>query len=112
MNAFKQLIVLGGIFAGSIAMAEKQPPNVVVIFADDLNDFEGTYGHPLAQTPNMDRFAQQSLRFDRAYCQFPLCGPSRASFMTGLYPSQTGVIKLRADFRRKIPNAVTFSQFF
>jgi iduronate 2-sulfatase len=112
MNAFKRLIIFGGIFAGPIAMAEKQPPNVVVIFADDLNDFEGTYGHPLAKTPNMDRFAQQSLRFDRAYCQFPLCGPSRASFMTGLYPNQTGVIQLRADFRRKIPNAVTFSQFF
>ncbi len=66
-------------------------PNVLFIAVDDLNDFpffEGRY--PDAKTPNMDRLAERGMVFTDAHCQFPLCGPSRASIMSGLLPSTLG----------------------
>jgi arylsulfatase A-like enzyme len=71
---------------------EKAPPNVLLIAIDDLNDWIGCMGgHPQAQTPNMDRLAARGVLFDNAHCQSPVCNPSRASMMTSLYPSTTGI---------------------
>ncbi|PHQ32124.1 sulfatase-like hydrolase/transferase [Rhodopirellula bahusiensis] len=67
-------------------------PNVLFITVDDLNDWVGCLGgNPDAQTPNLDRFAQQSVLFNNAHCQVALCYASRASFMTGMYASKTGI---------------------
>ncbi len=79
---------------------------------DDLNCNIGAYGHPLVKTPNIDRLASEGRLFENAFCNFPLCGPSRASFMTGLYPEQNGVTVLRRLFRNYVPDAVTMSQHF
>jgi arylsulfatase A-like enzyme len=66
-------------------------PNVVFISIDDLNDFPSFLKcYPDAKTPNMDRLAERGLIFTRAHCQFPLCGPSRASVMSGLLPATLG----------------------
>ncbi|MEM7031437.1 MAG: alkaline phosphatase family protein [Chloroflexota bacterium] len=66
--------------------------NILFIMCDQLRwDYLSCYGHPHLQTPNIDRLAQRGVRFDRAYCQAPLCGPSRASFYTGRYMSSHGV---------------------
>jgi len=71
-------------------VAEK--PNVLFIAIDDLNDWVGCLeGHPNAKTPNIDRLAKQGVLFENAHCQAPICGPSRASIFTGLYPSSTGI---------------------
>ncbi len=51
----------------------------------------GCAGHPVVKTPNLDRLAKQGALFESAYCPSPLCGPSRMSFLTGLYPCRTGV---------------------
>lgn len=75
-----------------------QPPNVLMICVDDLNDWIGVMGgHPNAITPNMDKLASRGVLFTNAHCQAPICGPSRASIMTGLRPSTTGIYGQIAD---------------
>jgi iduronate 2-sulfatase len=87
-------------------------PNVLFLICDDLNCDLGVYGHPQVKSPNIDRLAKQGLRFDNAHCQFSLCGPSRASFMTGLYPDQTLVRRNAVYIREHVPNVITMSQMF
>ena len=81
--------------------AERQ--NVLLIMCDDLNCALGCYGDPIAKTPNIDALAASGVRFERAYCQFPLCGPSRNSMLTGLYPDATGILQNSQIFRQSIP---------
>ena len=65
--------------------------NLIIFESDNHNrDLLGCYGHPIVQTPNLDRIANQGVRFANAYCTSSLCCPSRASLATGLYPHQTG----------------------
>ena len=94
------------------APAKVARPNVVFIAVDDMNADLGCYGHPLVKSPNIDRLAKEGVRFDRAYCQFPLCSPSRSSLMTGLRPGTTRVFNLQYHFRTGLPDVVTLSQFF
>jgi iduronate 2-sulfatase len=84
------------------------PPNVLFIAVDDLNDWLGCMnGHPNAKTPNMDKLAAQGVLFTNAHCQAPLCGPSRASLMTGLRPSTTGIYGMIHDDEIKSDNEAT-----
>ena len=86
--------------------------NVLMIVIDDLRPDLGAYGHSVARTPHIDRLAARSLRFDRAYCQFPSCNPSRTSFLTGLDPWQSGVLDNETYFRTLLPDAVTLPELF
>ncbi len=89
-----------------------QKLNVLFIVSDDLNTDFSVYGHPLVKSPNLERLAKRGVVFEHAYCQAPVCNPSRSSFMTGLYPDQTGVFTNGGDFRKSAPDAVTMPQMF
>ncbi|MCU0227359.1 MAG: sulfatase [Bryobacterales bacterium] len=105
--------MLAALAAAPFIQAQRaQRRNVLFISTDDLNNDLSCYGHPLVKTPNIDRIAAAGVRFDRAYCQLPLCSPSRTSLMTGLSPDSTRVYELRTHFRDTIPNVVTLSQHF
>jgi len=65
--------------------------NVLFIIVEDLKNIMGCYGNPLVKTPNLDRLAQRGVIFNRAYCQYPVCNPSRSSFLTGLRPDTTKI---------------------
>jgi len=86
--------------------------HVVMIAVDDLRDWTTEFGGIRPITPNLDRLVASGVHFRRAYCQIPLCNPTRASLMTGLRPDRTGVFDLDAHFRDQVPDAVTLPQLF
>jgi len=97
-----------GSFAGECSAANK--PNVLLIISDDLRDHLGCYGTPIVQTPNIDRLAKRGVVFERAYVQYPVCNPSRSSFLSGLRCDQTQVTDNVTLLRSKLPDVVTFPQ--
>ena len=98
------------VFSANVFAADR--PNVLFLICDDLNCDLGCYGHKQVKTPNLDRLAARGVRFPNAHCQYPLCGPSRASFMTGLYPDQTLIRRNAIYIREHIPNVNTMSQMY
>ena len=126
MNAVTRRKFLGQLAAGTAAAAalptalgaqsspkSARQPNVLFFIVDDLRVELGCYGSMFgALTPNIDALAQSGVRFDRNYCQFPLCNPSRSSLMTGRHPTQTGVLGNRTDFRTAHPDWVSLPQLF
>ena len=87
--------------------AQKQP-NVLFIAVDDLNTWLGCLnGYSNTKTPNMDKLASQGVLFSNAHCQAPLCGPSRASIMSGLRPSTTGIYGMIPDDKIRSENPAT-----
>lgn len=114
-NMFKRLVLSLAVlclWSGVAGAADAKWPNVLFIISDDLNNMLGCYGDPLAKTPHIDRLAARGVRFDRAYCSFPLCGPSRNSLLTGLYPNSTGILANQQIFRQTIPQHQSLPQAF
>ena len=91
---------------------EGPKPNILFIAVDDLRCELGCYGSKLAKTPHLDALASSGIRFDRAYCQQAICGPSRASVMTGLRPDATQIHGNHTHFRSIYPDIVTLPQHF
>lgn len=110
MRSLFALVVMAG-FVGLGRADDKM--NVLLIVSDDLtNNTLSCYGSKLCQTPNIDKLAAKGVRFDRAYCQFPLCNPSRASFLTGMRPDTLRVYENVTQFRETVPDAQTLAQTF
>ncbi len=86
--------------------------NVLFIATDDMNCDLSAYGNPQVQTPNLERLARMGVKFDNAYCQQPLCAPSRVSIMTGLRPDTLDIHTLANELRKKNPDVVTLAQMF
>lgn len=107
-------VILPGTRCAEAAESPRQKPakNVLFIVSDDLNTMLGCYGEPLAKTPHVDALARRGVVFERAYCTFPLCGPSRNSFLTGLYPNATGIFANQQVFRQTIPEHPSLPELF
>ena len=90
----------------------KRKKNVLFIVCDDLNTHVSTSGYEPIMTPTLAQFASEAMTFRRAFCQYPVCGPSRASFLNGLYPESSGVLDNKADIREARPGTVSMPQFF
>ena len=121
----RQFLKQSSQFATAIAMAgactsTQQPrqvaasrPNVLFIAIDDLNDWIGCLGgHPDTRTPNIDRLAARGTTFTHAYCTAPACNPSRASLLTGIRPSTSGVYLNSQPWRPALPDATTIPGHF
>ncbi|MEM9479324.1 MAG: sulfatase [Verrucomicrobiota bacterium] len=86
--------------------------NILFIVCDDLNTHVSPSGYDPIHTPTLAEFAADAMTFHRAFCQYPVCGPSRASFLNGLYPESTGVLNNTADIRTERPDTVSMPRFF
>ena len=73
-------------------LAKPAKPNVLFFMSDDLNTALSGFGHPQCKTPELDKLARRGVRFENMHCQYPVCGASRASLMSGLYPYTNGTL--------------------
>lgn len=109
INAFIMLFLL------SILMpqlkAQSIPKNILFIAVDDLKPLLGSYGYEYMHTPNIDRLASMGVSFHNAHVQQAVCGPSRASIMTAMYPDRTRVWDLHTDFRQSAPQLVSMPEY-
>jgi len=101
------LLVIGNTFA----QQKSKKPNILFIAVDDLKPILGCYGNALVKTPNIDRLAKMSTVFSSNYCQQAVCGPTRASLMTGKRPDATKIWDLKTQMRDVNPDIVTLPQY-
>ncbi len=98
--------------ASQKAVGAEHKFNVLFIAIDDLRPELGCYGFSQIKSPNIDALATQGLQFNRAYCQFALCNPSRSSLLTGERPETIKIYDLATFVRTHAPDVVTLPQFF
>ncbi|MDG1874006.1 MAG: sulfatase [Mariniblastus sp.] len=106
------LTISAVLWMASIAMAQPEKPNVLFLISDDLNTALSGFGHEQCKTPNLDRLANRGVKFENMHCQYPVCGASRASLMSGLYPYTNLTLGNAGTLRGSMPDVVTLSQAF
>lgn len=99
--------------ASETRQASDQPPNILFIAMDDLNDWIGCLGgHPQARTPSIDRLASSGVLFTNAHCAAPACNPSRTAIMTGISPHRSGLYENGQKMREVLPDAKLLPKYF
>ncbi len=111
------LVIIIAIFGFScqqkkVAKQEQKRPNVLFIAVDDLRPMLGSYGNPNIKTPNMDKLAAGGTLFERAYCNVPVCGASRASLLTGLHPTRSRFLDYDTWAQNDAPGVTTLPAHF
>ena len=104
--------ILAFLMSGILSASAADRPNVLFIVCDDLNRHVSTSKYEPIATPALESLAAAGTTFRRAYCQYPVCGPSRASFLSGLYPETTGVLNNTSDIRKTHPGTMSLPQLF
>jgi arylsulfatase A-like enzyme len=105
LGALLCLVALAG-GASSLAAQGPRRPNILFISNEDMSPHLGAYGDRIARTPNLDRLATESLRFTSAFTTAPVCAPSRAAIITGMYQNAIGAQHMRTSFKA-IPEVPT-----
>jgi arylsulfatase A-like enzyme len=108
----KKVILSILMYSSFAVFAQKQKPNVLFIIVDDLKPLLGCYGDKVVKSPNIDALAKTGTVFQNNYCQQAICGPTRASVLTGLRPDKTKIWDLKAKLREVNPNIITLPQYF
>ena len=93
-------------------IVEKVDKNVLFIIVDDLNTTLGCYGHTVVKTPNIDKLAESGVKFNHAYCNYAVCGPSRGSLLTGLRPESIGILDNRTPLQGVLGDKITLPNLF
>lgn len=107
------LLFIGCLAEQSLCAADLQPPNILFIAVDDLNDWTGCLGgHPQTLTPNIDRLAASGVLFSNAHCAAPACNPSRTAIMTGISPHRSGLYENGQKMREVLPDAELLPKYF
>ncbi len=96
----------------SAAQAQAPKLNVLFLMSDDMRPDLGCYGHEIVKSPNIDALARVGVRFERAYCQYPLCNPSRTSMLNGRHPTTTGVLDNRTWIGAAHPDFASLPRHF
>lgn len=110
--------ILLGVMQGNVFAQEndehstKKPMNILFLVSDDMRTELHAYGVQRAKTPNLDQLAKDGVLFERAYCQYPLCGPSRASLLSGRRPTTSGLYGNREWFGASFPDWVSLPKYF
>ena len=120
-HSMKHLLIFlfGGIFfltscnqAPAPGIEFPENPNFLLFFIDDLRPELGCYGHSQIHSPHIDQLAEGGLRFDKAYCNVPVCGASRASLMTGARPTPQRFLTYYTRADEDLPTQTTLPEFF
>jgi uncharacterized sulfatase len=118
-NKIAQIAIVLAVLSGFSAAAQKKSfenskkdKNIVFIVVDDLNTTLGCYGHPVVKTPNIDNLAERGVRFNHAYCNYAVCGPSRGSFLTGLLPETIGILNNTTPLQDVLGDRITLPALF
>lgn len=106
------LLLLPALIVQGTEQQNSQRPNVLYIISDDLNNHLGCYGNGVVQSPNIDRLAARAMRFDHAYCDYPVCNPSRVSFLSGLRTPSTQIVDLATPTRTYLKDAIFLPELF
>lgn len=109
------LEILSGYVSSEKTYKDNEKPNVLFIVVDDLNDYEGIFGgHPQSHTPNIDKLASSGIVFRNAHSNCPLCGPSRASLFTGIYPHNSNLLSNKPPWFNNpiLKNCKTLMEYF
>ncbi|MFV0590368.1 MAG: sulfatase [Draconibacterium sp.] len=111
---FSKLFLLFVILAlsGQTDAQNKDKPNVLFIVVDDLRPELACYGHSQIKSPNIDKLAEGGLIFDRAYCNIPVCGASRASVLSGIRPNRHRFVNYRLFLDKEVPGVVSLPMHF
>jgi iduronate 2-sulfatase len=96
----------------SLAQRRSGKTNVLLIAVDDLNNRIACYGDPVVKTPNIDRLARRGVRFDRSYCNYPLCNPTRTSLLSGRRPETTRIYNNTTPPRTYLGDVVFLPEYF
>ena len=112
VSCFVLIVGLLGLLLSTDLAAAADKLNVLLIAVDDMNNDLGCYGHPQVKSPAIDALAARGVRFDRAYCQYPVCNPSRVSMLSGRRPDTTRIYDLQTPPRTHLKDVVFLPQYF